>query len=139
MLLNELDIYLNVFLFLAVGILLVVVTLILSRILHPKKITEEKLTTYECGEDPVGDSWIRFNNRFYIVALVFIIFSIEIVFLFPWAIVYKKLGMFAFIEMMVFIAILLVGYVYVWVKGDLEWVKSYFTDVGDEVFYSENE
>ncbi len=131
--------YLNVFIFLAVGICMVVVTITISRILHPKKVTDEKLITYECGEDPVGQSWIRFNNRFYIVALVFIIFDIEVVFLFPWALVYKRLGMFAFVEMMIFIAILLAGFAYVWAKGDLEWVKSYFTEHGDEVLRSSNE
>ncbi len=124
--------FLNVLIFLGVGILLVGITLLLSRVLHPRKITEEKLLTYECGEDAVGDAWIKFNNRFYIVALIFIIFDIEVVFLFPWAVVFKKLGMFAFIEMMVFLAILMVGFAYAWVKGDLEWVKSFFTEEGEE-------
>lgn len=124
--------FLNVFIFLLVGIFMVSVTLLISKIIHPRKITDEKLTTYECGEDPVGHSWIRFNNRFYIIALIFIIFDIEVVFLFPWALVYKRLGLFAFVDMMIFIAILLVGFAYVWVKGDLEWVKSYFTEHGEE-------
>lgn len=125
--------FLNVFIFLLVGIFMVSIAIVLSRIVHPRNITDEKLITYECGEDPVGDSWIRFNNRFYIIALIFVIFDIEVVFLFPWAIVYKKLGMFAFVDMMIFIAILLVGFAYVWVKGDLEWVKSYFTEEGEEM------
>lgn len=125
--------FLNVFIFLLVGILVVFVTLLISKIIHPRKITDEKLTTYECGEDPVGHSWIKFNNRFYIIALIFIIFDIEVVFLFAWALVYKRLGMFAFVEMMIFIVILLVGFAYVWVKGDLEWVKSYFTEHGEEM------
>ncbi|MFC1729436.1 NADH-quinone oxidoreductase subunit A [candidate division KSB1 bacterium] len=131
--------FLNVFLFLVVGIVVVSLTIVLSRIIHPRNITDEKLTTYECGEDPVGDSWIRFNNRFYIIALIFIIFDIEVVFLFPWAIVFKRLGMFAFIEMMVFIAILMVGFAYVWAKGDLEWVKSYFTEQDEEVLQTPND
>ena len=131
--------FLNVFLFLVVGIVVVGLTIVLSRIIHPRNITDEKLTTYECGEDPVGDSWIRFNNRFYIIALIFIIFDIEVVFLFPWAIVFKRLGMFAFIEMMVFIAILMVGFAYVWAKGDLEWVKSYFTEQDEEVLQTPND
>ena len=131
--------FLNVFLFLVVGIVVVSLTIVLSRIIHPRNITDEKLTTYECGEDPVGDSWIRFNNRFYIIALIFIIFDIEVFFLFPWAIVFKRLGMFAFIEMMVFIAILMVGFAYVWAKGDLEWVKSYFTEQDEEVLQTPND
>jgi NADH-quinone oxidoreductase subunit A len=72
---------------------------------------------------PLGDTRIRFNIRFYIVALIFIIFDVEVVFLFPWATVYRQLGWFAFLEMVVFLAILLVGYAYVWRKGDLEWDK----------------
>lgn len=124
--------FLNVFIFLLVGIFMVSVTLLLSRIVHPRNITDEKLITYECGEDPVGHSWIRFNNRFYIIALIFIIFDVEVVFLFPWALVFKRLGMFAFVDMMIFVVILLVGFAYVWVKGDLEWVKSYFTEHGEE-------
>jgi len=131
--------FLNVFIFLLVGIVLVTMTLALSRIVHPRKISDEKLLPYECGEDPVGDSWIRFNIRFYIVALIFIIFDVEVVFLFPWALVYKRLGLFAFLEMMIFIAILLVGFAYAWVKGDLEWVKSYFTEHGEEVLQPPNE
>ena len=81
------------------------------------------MTTYECGEDPVGDTRIRFNIRFYVVALIFLIFDVEVVFLFPWALVYKELGWFAFVEMLVFLAILFVGYAYVWRKGDLDWDK----------------
>ncbi|MFC1553120.1 NADH-quinone oxidoreductase subunit A [candidate division KSB1 bacterium] len=115
------------------------VSLLISRILHPRKVTPEKLTTYECGEEPVGSSWVRFNSRFYIIALIFIIFDIEVVFLFPWALVYKRLGMFAFVEMMIFLLILLVGLVYAWVKGDLEWVKSYFTEHGKEVLKTPND
>ena len=133
--------FLNVFIFLLVGIFMVVVTLLISKLVHPRKITEEKMIAYECGEDPVGGAWIRFNNRFYIIALIFIIFDIEVVFLFPWAVVYKKLGntAFVFADMMIFVGILLVGFAYVWVKGDLEWVKSYFTEHGEEVLESRND
>lgn len=133
--------FLNVFIFLLVGIFMVVVTLLVSKLVHPRKITEEKMIAYECGEDPVGGAWIRFNNRFYIIALIFIIFDIEVVFLFPWAVVYTKLGntAFVFVDMMIFIGILLVGFAYVWVKGDLEWVKSYFTEHGEEVLESRND
>ena len=130
--------FLNVFIFLLVGIFMVSITLLISKLVHPKKITAEKMITYECGEDPVGEAWIRFNNRFYIIALIFIIFDIEVVFLFPWAVVFTKLGnnFIAFADMMVFLAILLVGFAYVWVKGDLEWVKSYFTEHGEEILES---
>jgi len=72
----------------------------------------------------VGTPWMQFNNRFYTVALVFIIFDVEVVFLFPWAVVFKELGAFAFLEMFVFVAILAAGLVYAWAKGDLEWVRS---------------
>ena len=128
--------YLNVLIFLLVGIFMVGIAIIASRLIHPRKSSDEKYLTYECGEDPVGHAWVRFNNRFYIIALIFIIFDVEVVFLFPWAIVYKKLGMFAFVEMMVFLAILVIGFAYVWAKGDLEWVKSYFADSGKEVMKS---
>lgn len=71
----------------------------------------------------MGDAWVRFNVRFYVVALIFLIFDVEIVFLFPWALVYRDLGLFGFLEMAVFLVILLVGLAYVWVKGDLDWDK----------------
>ena len=133
--------FLNVFIFLLVGIFMVSFTLLLSKLVHPRKITKEKMIAYECGEDPVGETWIRFNNRFYVIALIFIIFDIEVVFLFPWAVAFTKIGnnFLAFADMMIFLAILLVGFAYVWVKGDLEWVKSYFTDHGEEVLKSPND
>jgi NADH-quinone oxidoreductase subunit A len=97
--------------------------LIFAWLLRPHRPYPSKLTTYECGETPIGDTRVRFNIRFYIVALIFLIFDVEVVFLFPWATVYKNLGWFAFIEMMVFLLILFVGYAYVWRKGDLDWDK----------------
>lgn len=115
--------YAYVALFLVVGALFVVFNIdVLSRLVRPAKPTPEKLTTYECGEDPIGSPWLRIHVRYYLVALVYILFAVEIVFLFPWAIVYRSLGMFAFIEMMIFIVILLVGLAYAWKKGALEWV-----------------
>ena len=111
------------FVFLAVGAAFVGVNLVISRLLQPRHPTAVKLSTYECGELPVGQSWIQFNNRFYVIALVFLIFEVEIAFLFPWAVVFKDLGLFAFVEALIFIAILLVGLAYVWRKGDLEWDK----------------
>jgi len=109
--------------FLIFGGLFVLLNLGISRLLQPRNPHPVKLSTYECGELPEGESWIQFNIRFYVVALVFLIFEVEIVFLFPWAVVFKDLGLFAFVEMMIFVFILLVGLAYVWVKGDLEWDK----------------
>lgn len=115
----------SVLLFFVVGFVLLAVTLLLSRLIQPKgKPGPDKYIPYECGELPEGSAWIRFNIRFYVLALIFIIFDVEIVFLLPWAVVFKRLGAFAFIEGLIFIGILLVGLAYVWKKGDLEWVKA---------------
>ncbi|MBI5476774.1 MAG: NADH-quinone oxidoreductase subunit A [Ignavibacteriales bacterium] len=113
----------KVFIFFLVGGLFVAAGLIAAWILRPKRWYPAKLSTYECGEIPVGDAIVKFNIRFYVVALIFLIFDVEVVFLFPWAVVFKNLGLFAFIEMLIFLAILFVGYAYVWAKGDLEWDK----------------
>jgi NADH-quinone oxidoreductase subunit A len=110
-----------VLLFFILGFVFVGIGLIAAAIIRPSKPNPIKNSTYECGEMPIGPPWIRFNNRFYVVALVFILFDVEVVFLLPWAIVFKQLGWFAFIEMIVFVVILLAGLAYVWVKGDLEW------------------
>ena len=113
-----------VLVFLAIGFAFLVMVLILSRLIQSKgKPGVDKYIPYECGEVPEGSAWIRFNIRFYVLALIFIIFDVEIVFLLPWAVVFKKLGAFAYIEGLIFIAILVVGLAYVWKKGDLEWVK----------------
>ncbi len=113
----------RVLIFLIVGGVFVAGGLLFAWLLRPNRPYPGKLTTYECGEVPVGDTRVRFNIRFYVVALIFLIFDVEVVFLFPWAVVYKNLGWFAFIEMLVFLGILLVGYAYVWRKGDLDWDK----------------
>ncbi len=113
----------RVLIFLIVGALFVAIGLFVAWLLRPHRPYPSKLTTYECGEVPVGDTRVRFNVRFYVIALIFLIFDVEVVFLFPWATVYKSLGWFAFFEMLVFLAILLMGYAYVWRKGDLEWDK----------------
>ncbi len=113
----------RVLIFLIVGALFVAGGLIFAWLLRPHRPYPSKLTTYECGEAPVGDTRTRFNIRFYVVALIFVVFDVEVVFLFPWATVYKYLGWFAYVEMLVFLAILLVGYAYVWRKGDLDWDK----------------
>jgi NADH:ubiquinone oxidoreductase subunit 3 (subunit A) len=96
----------------------------LWKVLRPSRFSEEKLTTYECGENPQGSAWIQFNIRFYVFALIFVIFDVEAVFLLPWAVVFRELGMLAYVEGLVFIAILLVALAYVWRKGDLEWVRA---------------
>ncbi len=113
----------NVLVFLGIGVALIAVSLLISSLIRPSNPTPEKLISYECGENPVGSPWIQFNIRFYVMALIFIIFDVEVVFLVPWAVVFKKLGMFAFIEGLIFIAILAVGLAYVWAKGDLHWVR----------------
>jgi NADH-quinone oxidoreductase subunit A len=95
-----------------------------GRILRPHRPTPEKLSTYECGEETIGTAWIQFNVRFYIVALIFLIFDVEIAVLFPWAAIFKEVGLLALLEILIFVGILVVGFAYVWVKGDLEWLKS---------------
>jgi NADH-quinone oxidoreductase subunit A len=115
--------YANVLLFLSLGCIFVLFNLLMAWVVRPSRPTPEKLTTYECGEEPIGGAWVQFNIRFYVVALIYIIFSVEIVFMYPWAVVFKDLGLFAFVEMMMFMVILLVGLAYVWKKGDLDWVK----------------
>jgi NADH-quinone oxidoreductase subunit A len=110
-----------VFLVAVIGLLLFV--LVLWRVLRPQRASEEKLTTYECGEEPVGNAWIQFNIRFYVFALIFIVFDVEAVFLLPWAAVFRALGPLAYVEGLVFIAILVVALAYVWRKGDLAWVR----------------
>ncbi len=97
--------------------------LVLWKVLRPARASEEKLTTYECGEEPVGNAWIQFNIRFYVFALIFIVFDVEAVFLLPWAAVFRSLGPLAYLEGLVFIAILAVALSYVWRKGDLAWVR----------------
>ena len=97
--------------------------LVLWWVLRPRRASAEKLTTYECGEDPVGNAWIQFNIRFYVFALIFVVFDVEAVFLLPWATVFRSLGPLAYVEGLVFIAILVVALAYVWRKGDLAWVR----------------
>jgi len=110
------------FLFMVVGLL--AFTLVLWWAIRPSRFSEEKLTTYECGENPTGPAWIQFNIRFYVFALIFIIFDVEAVFLLPWAVVFRELGLLAYVEGLVFIGILVVALAYVWRKGDLEWVRA---------------
>ncbi|MBC21926.1 MAG: NADH-quinone oxidoreductase subunit A [Candidatus Marinimicrobia bacterium] len=116
--------FLPVAIFIGLAVVLLVAPLIIQYIVSPRFNKEgEKLEIYECGEIPEGSAWVQFNIRFYIIALIFIIFDVEVVFLFPWAVVFKDLGLIAFIEVMIFLGILVVGFAYVWSKGDLDWVK----------------
>jgi NADH-quinone oxidoreductase subunit A len=124
---------LNVLVFTLVGILFVVGTVeVVGRLLRPRvKSPAEpaKEETYECGEPAVGSSWVRFDIRFYTVALIFLIFDVEVTFLYPWALVFdalrlERLGLFVFGEVFLFLAILGVGFIYCWKKGDLDWVKT---------------
>lgn len=104
-----------------VGAVFVTVVLLLSRFVGPKKPNPAKLSPYECGEVPIGEPWVQFHIRYYVFALLFVIFDIETVFLYPWALVYKKLGLFALVEMFIFLAILAAGLIYAWRKGALRW------------------
>ena len=116
--------YLPIIILTGLSIILIVVPLILQSLLSPKhNKTEEKLRIYECGEIPEDNAWLTFNIRFYSIALVFLIFDVEVIFLYPWAVVYNDMGLVAFVEVMIFLSILIVGFAYVWVKNDLSWVK----------------
>ena len=116
--------YATVLVFILLGAITVALMLGISRLLAPSDPTAVKLSTYECGEVPYGTSWVQFNIRFYVVALIFIIFDVEVALLYPWAVIFQRLGLLAFIEAFVFIVILLAGLAYLWKEGDLEWVRS---------------
>lgn len=107
--------------FLFIGIILAAILVTLPRWLAPREPSAWKSSAYECGEQPIGQPWIRFRIAYYIFALIFVIFEVETVFLFPWAIIMRKLGVFGLIEMGVFIGILALGLAYAWRKGVLEW------------------
>ena len=118
----------NVLVFSILGLGLCAIHLALGRLLRPHNPEAKKLTTYECGELPTGGAWINFNIRFYLIALVFVIFEIEIAFIVPVAVVFrdwvlKGQGLFALTEILLFLGILVVGLVYIWAKRDLEWLK----------------
>ncbi len=113
--------YLPIVILLGVSTGLAVAMVILGQILGPRRDTPEKLMPYESGMTPIGTAVRRMPVRFYLIAVLFVLFDIEVIFLLPWAVVLRKLGMFGLIEMLVFVIILLVGYVYVWKKGALEW------------------
>ncbi len=108
-------------LFLIVAVLIPVAAIVLAAILSPHKNNPIKESTYECGIETVGENWVQFKAQYYIFALAFLVFDVETVFLFPWALSLNQLGLFAVVEGIIFISILMVGLIYVWRKGMLEW------------------
>lgn len=122
----------KVFIYLIMGVLFVLFTFFVGKLVAPKKPNPDKLSSYECGEEPQGNSWIQFNSRFYVIALVFLLFDVELAFIFPWATVFSRQelinadpywGWLSLFEMFIFVGILLIGLVYVWKKGDLNWIR----------------
>lgn len=122
----------KILIFLIMGIIFVLLAFVTNKIIAPHKPNPEKNTSYECGEEVTGSSWVQFNSRFYVIALIFLLFDVEMIFIFPWAVVFSDQGLIAqdyrwgwlsFIEMIIFISILLLGLVYVWKKKDLNWIK----------------
>ncbi|MGZ3874680.1 MAG: NADH-quinone oxidoreductase subunit A [Mucilaginibacter sp.] len=111
---------------------MVAITFFVVRLLSPNNPNPEKLTSYECGEEPTGSAWVPFNSRFYVIALIFLLFDVEMVFILPWSTVFgnkaligadKRWGWLSLTEMFIFLGILIIGLAYVWVKGDLDWIK----------------
>jgi NADH-quinone oxidoreductase subunit A len=122
----------KIFIFLIAGIIMVAFAFFVVRLIAPNKPNPEKLTSYECGEEPTGNAWLPFNSRFYVIALIFLLFDVEMVFILPWATIFgdktligadARWGWLSMAEMFVFLGILIIGLVYVWVKGDLDWIK----------------
>jgi len=118
-----------VFLFLFLAFAMIYAAMLLGKVLRPNHPGGLKNQTYECGETPIGTAWVNFNSRFYIIALIFLLFDVEVIFIFPVAIVYKdwiahNLGLFAMLEIFVFVVILIFALVYAWGRGDLNWVKT---------------
>ncbi|HEY6084273.1 MAG TPA: NADH-quinone oxidoreductase subunit A [Nitrospira sp.] len=121
LLLEYLTRYFPVLLFVFIALAFGVVTLLLSYLVQPKYPEPEKLSAYECGSEPFSDARMPFPVRYYIFAMLFVIFDIEVIFLYPWAVTFDKLGFIGLLEMLIFIALFLVAYAYAWRKGALEW------------------
>lgn len=119
-----------VLVFLLTGVAMIVVPLGALTFLRPRKPSVAKLMAYECGSDPVGDAQVCFDMRFYTDALIFLVFEVETVFLFPWARVFNDMGAIALFEGLIFVLILFLGLIYVWAKGDIDWVKSTTSSAG---------
>ncbi|MEQ1679748.1 MAG: NADH-quinone oxidoreductase subunit A [Nitrospira sp.] len=120
-LLEYLTKFFPIFLFIFVALAFGVMTLIVSHFVQPRYPEPEKLSTYECGAEPFSDARMPFPVRYYIFAMLFVIFDIEVIFLYPWAVVFTKIGVIGLIEMLIFIGLFIVAYVYAWRKGALEW------------------
>ena len=114
--------YLFIGVFLLVAIIFPLLPILLAKIVAPKKPSSIKNATYECGMETIGETWVQFRVQYYLYALLFVIFDIETIFVYPWAVAFNKLGLFAFIEMIIFLAILAAGWAYAWRKGVLEWI-----------------
>lgn len=114
--------YVPIFIFVAIVLIAIPLPLLLAKLVRPENPTKEKLMPYECGIDPVDNARGRYTVRYYIVAILFVVFDVETIFLFPWAVKFKAFGTFGLVEMLIFLAILIVGYVWIWKKGALEWV-----------------
>ncbi len=115
------DPYFSVLVLLVIAVVLSVAFVFLSQALGPKRYDPVKYSVYECGVDPLTPASVRFSVKFYLIALLFILFDLEAAFIYPWAVIFRQLGLFGFIEMAIFIAILLAGLIYAWKKGALEW------------------
>lgn len=113
--------YLFIAIFIGFAIVFPLLAIVAARFVAPSKPSPLKNTTYECGLEAHGDSWIQFRIQYYLFALIFVIFDVETVFIYPWAVAFHQLGFFAFIEMLIFLAILAVGLIYAWQKKALEW------------------
>ena len=113
--------YFPILLFIMVGLAVGVVPIALGKLLSPNKPDSAKNSPYECGFEAFEDARMKFDVRYYLVAILFILFDLEIAFLFPWAVVIKEIGLFGYVAMMVFLGILVVGFIYEWMKGALEW------------------
>jgi NADH-quinone oxidoreductase subunit A len=113
--------YLPILMFLFVAVVIAVALMVIGRLLGPRNPDSEKLSPYECGFEAFEDARMKFDVRYYLVAILFIIFDLEIAFLFPWALVFKQIGLSAIIAMAVFLGILVIGFAYEWKKGALEW------------------
>ena len=117
----NLDSYLPVLLFILVGLIIGAAPMLMGALLGPHKPDPEKLSPYECGFEAFEDARMKFDVRYYLIATMFIVFDLEIAFVFPWAVIFRDLGMLGLIEMGIFLGLLLLGFVYVWKKGALEW------------------
>jgi NADH-quinone oxidoreductase subunit A len=121
-----------ILLFFLIGLAFVMINMILTRLIHNKAYSKDKMRIYECGEPTIGTSWIRYNIRFYTIALVFLIFDVEVVFLFPVVLVLRKVGWTAFWEVMFFIGVLVFGLIYAWRFGNLDWIRSGMISLPEE-------